>query len=800
MSSYSLTNDQLRLLNLGLSFIPKPLKPNRVTLIQQVKDFTRKMRLRYCYRDTLRQKPALSRRSGYDPGPTDNLCLEAILIELEQRLIGINIDANQQRRNNFDARLRLALKQLVENKNIHINKADKGSTIVIENLRDYVVNGREHLKDDTVYSRLSEDITPSLKKAITEKLWKLKAYTLLNREQLQFCFPPAHHRLSRLYFLKKVHKSPYGIRPIVSSCSSITENISEFVDHCLQPLVSSIPSYIRDSQHFLEKIGHLTVPEGAFLASLDVVSLYTNIPHEDGLRALHNSLIQRGRPNTSIPYPEVIVELTSIVLKNNVFEFAGEFYLQVNGTAMGTKLAPAYANIFMAYIEKEMQALVDPDTIILWCRFIDDIFVIWNDTKEAFVQFVEKCNKLHKTIKMTHQISELEMTFLDITIYKGAQFYKNGHLDYRTYLKPTNALQYVHADSYHSPGTHKGIILGGIHRYLRTNSDKSNFDKLLHLHKSALVKRGYNKHLIDDILRDFLEKKVSDQYPHHQLYIPDCIFNENIPHKQTGIDKQNDPPCDEISSLNVESSYVNPAEQCEEINPAIQTQYKEQTPVLVLLYNDHINKFREVINDVWSKLDQDEDLHRLYPNKPYFAFTNNASLRDVLVHSRVNWLPRPIRNESQVNSPGTNEIRSDPLYPLCLIDRTSHTTVCRDNCKVCNKLVIKNQIFNSRSRGQYFVYVKQQTISCQTLRAIFSLHCKECNHHAVISSRFTIREEVNKQIALFRRRKSNLLLCKHLTLYRGLPDTSDLLLLDVEEKDEGVQVFEQLWRHRLVVN
>ena len=114
LSSYSLTNDQLRLLNLGLSFIPKPLKPNRITLIQQVKDFTRKMRLRYCYRDTLRQKPALSRRSGYDPGPTDNLCLEAILIELEQRLIGINIDANQQRRNNFDARLRLALKQLVE--------------------------------------------------------------------------------------------------------------------------------------------------------------------------------------------------------------------------------------------------------------------------------------------------------------------------------------------------------------------------------------------------------------------------------------------------------------------------------------------------------------------------------------------------------------------------------------------------------------------------------------------------------------------------------------------------------------
>ncbi|KAJ8032678.1 hypothetical protein HOLleu_26268 [Holothuria leucospilota] len=49
--------------------------------------------------------------------------------------------------------------------------------------------------------------------------------------------------------------------------------------------------------------------------------------------------------------------MTRFVLNNNVFEFNEEFYLQTSGTAIGTKMAPSYANIFMSIFEDHLQAL-----------------------------------------------------------------------------------------------------------------------------------------------------------------------------------------------------------------------------------------------------------------------------------------------------------------------------------------------------------------------------------------------------------------------------------------------------------
>lgn len=43
----------------------------------------------------------------------------------------------------------------------------------------------------------------------------------------------------------------------------------------------------------------------------------------------------------------MIVDLTELVLKNNNFEFNRKHYLQILGTAIGMKMAPAYANLLM---------------------------------------------------------------------------------------------------------------------------------------------------------------------------------------------------------------------------------------------------------------------------------------------------------------------------------------------------------------------------------------------------------------------------------------------------------------------
>ena len=45
----------------------------------------------------------------------------------------------------------------------------------------------------------------------------------------------------------------------------------------------TLPSYLRDSSHLLNIIRHLKVPPGSILATLDVTSLYTNIPNDEGI-------------------------------------------------------------------------------------------------------------------------------------------------------------------------------------------------------------------------------------------------------------------------------------------------------------------------------------------------------------------------------------------------------------------------------------------------------------------------------------------------------------------------------------
>ena len=150
-------------------------------------------------------------------------------------------------------------------------------------------------------------------------------------------------KAGRFYLLPKIHKKGCPGRPVISGCNTPTEKISEFVDHHLKPLVSSIPSFVKVTNKFLHKLKSMeTLPEGAILVALDVVGLYPHIPHAEGLEAISSALNERE--NQEIP-TSLIVDLADLVLKNKNFEFNGSHYLQSLGTAIGTKMAPSYANL-----------------------------------------------------------------------------------------------------------------------------------------------------------------------------------------------------------------------------------------------------------------------------------------------------------------------------------------------------------------------------------------------------------------------------------------------------------------------
>ena len=377
-------------------------------------------------RQSTNPKSTFHRRGSYRAPPTSSLDLENFIEKLKLNLV--DLDYQQNGNDNLTRTERQALNNLKARDDIVINKADKGSTIVIQDIKNYIADGLSHLANTSVYRYLQKDISTETKRDITLMLEHLHRAGMLDKNMMEFCMPPNKHRTSQLYFLKKIHKNPMGIRPIVSSVNSITENISQFVDSWLQPIMKSLPSFIKDTTDFINLIEATPLNKECVLASIDVSSLYTNIPHEEGREAAVRALNRIENPDPRQPPPTIVGLLIDVVLQNNIFEFNDNYYLQIQGTAMGTKMAPAYANIFMGNLEKELLE-IGSGKILVWKRFIDDIFIVWDGSEAEFKQHMETINTLHNTIKFTHECSDHEITFLDLTLYKGSRFQLNGILD-----------------------------------------------------------------------------------------------------------------------------------------------------------------------------------------------------------------------------------------------------------------------------------------------------------------------------------------------------------------------------------
>ena len=124
---------------------------------------------------------------------------------------------------------------------------------------------------------------------------------------------PTEPRTARFYHLPKIQVPG---RPIVSSCGSPTKHISEFVDYHLRPLVIQTPAYLKDITDFLRKLTELgKLPSGCILMTLDVKSLYTNIPHTEGIEACRKTLDERSSRTPPTTYLTKMIEL--ILTKNN---------------------------------------------------------------------------------------------------------------------------------------------------------------------------------------------------------------------------------------------------------------------------------------------------------------------------------------------------------------------------------------------------------------------------------------------------------------------------------------------------
>jgi hypothetical protein len=280
------------------------------------------------------------------------------------------------------------------------------------------------------------------------------------------------------------------------------------------------------------------------------------------------------------PNSKVIKSLLLHILKENYFDFLDKHYLQIQGTAMGTKMAPPYANIFMANLERGLTNIA-PQHISIWKRFIDDIFFIWTGSMDSLVEFQHTANTLHPSIKFTFESSISEVNFLDTTVYTD----ESRKFRTKLFRKPTDRNLILHFDSHHPLHNKRNIVYSQALRYKRIISDPLTLKEELRTLKRIFLSRRYPPGLVAQQLKKAL------LIPRTSL-LTDRLKNQSPPQRRRLLKLPHHPA-----------------------TKTVQTQVRK-------LWHQHIDNKEPNTTTIWS-------------GPPRILQTTDQSLKDILMNTRT---------------------------------------------------------------------------------------------------------------------------------------------------------------------
>ena len=551
-----MSDTEKELLAEGCKFTPVPSQ-NLTGLQNDAISFCRRLRLIDFFKDKDQTEECstgtpesikIKGESNFEPpkglNPSLDSNIDLILNETEK------FEYSNRRKYNLSKEQRLALHRLKNRDDLHITKSDKGGAFVVMNYVDYrhcIYN--EHLQDTNTYRPIFKYEVKSTLNLIN-RFCKRFSNCLTTKEakylskfsaDIPFIYGlPKIHKIENINFnimdeygyMKTIIPDSLKLRPIISSEKGPTNRLSYFLDELIKPLTSKLPSFCRDTAHFISKLPKEA--KNSMFVSFDVTSLYTNIDNDLGLTAME-FWIEKYRDLIDERYTTAfILNGISIVLKNNFFSFEDNFYLQISGTAMGTRLAPTYATLSMGYLEQKMYVYMR-DVLSTtefnefhdnWLRYLDDCFVIWKDSFGDITNFHQFLNNMNDKIKFTLECNKNKLNFLDVCVYK-----EDEKIETDVFYKPTDSHNYVSFNSNHPKHIIKNIpytLARRINNIVSKSERKMmRYDEL----RNQLLTLGYPQPLISDAISRAENKITSNKNEQHShLLVPFVTtFNPNNP-------------------------------------------------------------------------------------------------------------------------------------------------------------------------------------------------------------------------------------------------------------------------------
>lgn len=305
----------------------------------------------------------------------------------------------------------------------------------------------------------------------------------------------------------------------MSGIDSISSRVGKYIANFLQPLVSRIPSFIKDTKHVINLLSNISPKEGLWMVTADVSSLYTIIPHHLGFQAVELFLIRdSGLPPAQINF---IMELLYYAASHNYFWLENQFYRQDRGVAMRAKYAPSLANLFMAKWEEDVVDAPRRSEVLLWARYINDILLLWDGCESELQNFMTSLNDNNRGIRFNFEASRDTIHFLDLKIQ-----IVEDHFVTSTHFKVTDRNSYILVDSCHHEPWLRAIPQGQFLRLRRNCSDITTFDEQASILMDRFIEKGYDRaslSLAVKTARDRDRLSLLSDIPQHNAIVSDAV-------------------------------------------------------------------------------------------------------------------------------------------------------------------------------------------------------------------------------------------------------------------------------------
>ena len=214
-------------------------------------------------------------------------------------------------------------------------------------LKDYLTKIYAHPQDRDTYRPLSYNRTSAIVNDTCTIIEHIHSQHITDKATAEFLLPPKNTRTDIFYGLPKIHRPDCPLELIVSCCDGPTDYLS--ISHPLHPAPSLQPPMMRQRHKtFSHPENLLPLSPNAILVTADVTSLYTNIPHKEGIAAvIHFMEEYKHLLPTNSPLLHIVWIILNFILKHSTFKFMDTQINQILGTSMGTRMDPPYSNLFM---------------------------------------------------------------------------------------------------------------------------------------------------------------------------------------------------------------------------------------------------------------------------------------------------------------------------------------------------------------------------------------------------------------------------------------------------------------------